>query len=258
MRSLSKIKLITVGLLFFSLFLQAQNPDALFKSANEHYANARFAEAVDDYTKIIDQGLVSAELYYNLGNAHFKLNNVAETVYFFEKAKQLDPADADIRNNAVFAENMKIDAIEELPQNAVKKWTNSILELLTFDGWAITSIIAIILFVFLFLGYYFTYDTTRKRLFFVTFSLSLLIALICLGFAYSAFAKATTDNPAIVFASEIEIKSEPNLASASVFTLHQGTKVMVLETIGDWRRIQLADGQVGWILGSDLKLLNDY
>jgi len=244
--------------LFGSNTFFAQDGDALFKSGNDHYANARYQEAIDDYKKILDQGLVSAALYYNLANAHYKLNNVGETVYYFEKALQLSPADADIRNNAAFAENMKIDAIEKLPENTLKKWVDAVLSWLTFDGWARTSIIAMILFVLLFLGYYFSFGTLRKRSFFITSSLALLITIVSVSFAYTSFTKAQLDQPAIIFVPEVEIKSEPNLGSATAFTLHEGTKVMVLETISAWKRIQLADGQVGWIPDTDLKLLNNF
>jgi len=86
----------------------------------------------------------------------------------------------------------------------------------------------------------------------------LLVTIISVSFAYTAFAKAQLDQPAIIFVPEVEIKSEPNLGSTTAFTLHEGTKVMVLETIEEWKRIQLTDGQVGWIPDTDLKLLNDF
>ena len=258
MKQVVHYSVMIVLFLWSTTALFAQDAEALFKTANDHYANARYQEAIDDYKKILDQGLVSAALYYNLGNAHYKLNNVGETVYYFEKALQLAPGDTDIRNNAAFAENMKIDAIEKLPENAVKKSIDNTLSWLTIDGWAIVSIITVLLFVLLFLGYYFSYGTTRKRTFFVTAIVSFLAAIISLSFAYTAFAKAQTDQPAIVFVPEVDIKSEPNLSSAVAFTLHEGTKVMVLESIEDWKRIQLADSQVGWILNTDLKLLNNF
>ena len=252
------LRYITWIFLIVPFVLLGQNLEANFETGNDHYANGRYQEAIDAYKSILDAGQESAALYYNLANAHYKLNNVAPSVYYYEKAKQLSPADADIQNNAAFAENMKIDAIDTLPENTVKKTMNKVIDTFTIDGWAITAVIFIILAVLLCIGYFFAYTAGRKRLLFITGTIALLLGIMSVVFAYSAFAKASSDNPAIVFIEEVEIKSEPKLASTTAFTLHEGTKVQVLETVTDWSRIQLSDGKVGWIPSSDIKLLNNF
>lgn len=257
MTKISKFFLVVVTFLL-SCTTYAQQTDLLFKAGNDHYAQGRFQEAIDAYKRILDQNVESAELYYNLANAHYKLNNVAPTVYYYEKALQLAPADPDIRNNAAFAENMKIDAIETLPVNTLQEWTNSALSLFTIDGWAKAAVICVILFVLFFLGYYFAYNTTKKRAFFISSLVVLILAIISVSFAYTAFAKAEQDNPAIVFTSEVEVKSEPNLSSTQAFKLHEGTKVFVLEEVNEWNKIKLIDGKTGWIPKGDIKLLNNF
>lgn len=235
----------------------SQNTEAIFKIGNDHYSQGRYQEAIDAYKRILDLKQESAALYFNLANANYKLNNIGPTVFYYEKALQLNPSDLEIRNNAAFAENMKIDAIENLPVNSVKRWINKVINYLTADGWAITTILFMVLFVLCFLLYYFGYGTARKRMFFSVSLLSLFLGLASLSFAFSAFAKAEKDNPAIVFASETEVQSEPTLNSTLVFKLHEGTKVQVLEEVNNWRHIQLADGKTGWLPSDDIKLLND-
>lgn len=247
--------IITTIILGMTFTLVAQTPEQLFEQGNKQYADGQFQEAIDTYRKVLDKDLESAAVYYNLANAHYKLNNVAPSIYYYEKAKQLAPADADIRNNAAFAEKMKIDAIQPLPENTFKKWFSNVLNLLTTDGWAYTTVVFIGLFVFLFLGYYFSYQAVKKRAFFVSSFVSLILAGLAIVFAYNAFAKASTDNPAIVFATESQVKSEPNLASSEAFVLHEGTKVMILETVNNWKRISLADGKSGWIPATDIRAL---
>jgi uncharacterized protein YgiM (DUF1202 family) len=112
--------------------------------------------------------------------------------------------------------------------------------------------------VLFFLGYYFGYGTSRKRVFFVLSTLSVIIAIASLVFAYSALSKAKNDKPAIVFASETEVNSEPLLASPVVFKLHEGTKVQVLDKVENWHRIQLADGKSGWLPSENIKLLSTF
>lgn len=251
----------TYSLLFLLLgssTLWSQDTDAIFKIGNDHYAQGRYQEAIDAYTRILDLNQESAALYFNLANANYKLNNIGPTVFYYEKALQLDPSDRDIRNNAAFAENMKIDAIETLPVNSVKKWANTVTTYFTPDGWAIAAIISVVLFVLFFLGYYFGYGTSKKRGFFVLSVLSIIVAIASLVFAYSAFAKAKNDKPAIVFASETEVNSEPLLASPVVFKLHEGTKVQVLDKVENWHRIELADGKSGWLPSENIKLLNNF
>lgn len=245
-------------ILLTASIVSSQNTDAIFKIGNDHYAQGRYQEAIDAYKRVLDLNQESAALYYNLANANYKLNNIGPTVFYYEKALQLHPSDSQIRNNAAFAENMKIDVIETMPVNAVKRWANKVITFLTADGWAIAAILFVVLFVLSFLGYYFGYGTARKRTFFTLASLSLLLMIASVSFAYSAFAKANNDNPAIVFASETEVKSEPSLGSTLVFKLHEGTKVQVLEEVNNWNRIQLIDGKTGWLPSEDIKLLNNF
>lgn len=250
--------LLVVVTFLLSCTTYAQQTDLLFKAGNDHYAQGRYQEAIDAYKRVLDQKVESAVLYYNLANANYKLNNVAPTIYYYEKALQLAPSDPDIRNNAAFAENMKIDAIESLPENTLQVWVQKVLSLLTIDGWAKATVLFVFLFVLSFLGYYFAFHTGRKRLFFISAIVVLILGIASLSFAYTAFAKAEQDNPAIVFADKTEVKSEPNLSSSLAFTLHEGTKVLVLEEVNDWNRIKLIDGKTGWIPKTDIKLLNNF
>jgi tetratricopeptide (TPR) repeat protein len=254
MRNVINYLVVTVFMLA-AIFTTAQTPEQLFEQGNNHYANGQFQEAIDVYKKVLDANQESAAVYYNLANAHFKLNNVAPSIYYFEKAKQLAPADQEIKNNASFAEKMTIDAITPLPENTFKKWYNSVLTLLTTDGWAYATVIFVALCTLLFLGYYLTASSTKKRALFVSSLVSLVLAVCSLLFAYSAFAKISKDNPAIVFAKESQVKGEPTLSSQEAFLLHEGTKVMVLETVDNWKKILLVDGRTGWIPTTDIREL---
>ncbi len=126
---------------------------------------------------------------------------------------------------------------------------------MSFDGWAKTAVILIVLFVILFIVYYFTYSTSKKRIAFVTSNISLLLAIVSLAFAFHKFKLVEKDQPAIVFAQETKIKSEPNLRSSEAFVLHEGTKVQVLDTVSNWKKIKLSDGKTGWVMNDDIKML---
>jgi tetratricopeptide (TPR) repeat protein len=237
-----------------SLSFSAQNT-TVFDNANTLYNQGKYAESIDAYQSILDSGKHSPELYYNLANAHYKLNNIAPSIYYYEKAKQLAPNDADIKNNMAFAKNMTIDAIDIIPEAGFSKLLRNIANFMTFDSWAKTAVGLVFCFVVLFLIYYFAYSTLKKRLAFMGSIASLFLICITLAFAFHKFNLDQIDKPAIVFAVESKVKSEPNTRSEESFRLHEGTKVQVLDTVQNWKKIKLADGKTGWVVNVDIKEL---
>ncbi|MGB7786983.1 MAG: tetratricopeptide repeat protein [Salinimicrobium sp.] len=236
----------------FSAF--AQNNE-LFEEANAAYADENYREAVKLYEQVLENGETSAALEYNLGNAHYKLNHIAPSIYHFEKALQLAPGDEDIKNNLEFARNMAIDAIEEAPEKGFYELFNSGTSLFSPSGWAWAAIIGMLLFVIFFLAYYFSHRTLMKRLLFIAGMFFLLLAIASAGIGAMKLKLEQENSFAIVFSEEAEVKNEPNLRGTDVFELHEGAKVKVTEDFQDWLEIELPNGNQGWMLKSDLKLL---
>lgn len=246
----------TLYILTFLLsnILIAQN-ETLFQQGNAFYNDGNYTGAIEKYQDILDHGKHSAELYFNLGNAYYKLNNIAPSIYYYEKALQLAPNDKDILNNIAFARNMTIDVVDTIPEVGLSKIIKSVTNLLSFDAWSKIAVSLVILFVILFLSYYFSYTSLKKRLAFVGSLTSIILACTTLSLAYHKYNLDKNDKPAIVFAKESQIKSEPNLRSSEAFKLHEGTKVQILDTVNNWKRIKLADGKTGWIVNDDIKAL---
>ena len=250
-------KLLYILSCLFSVMLFAQN-NALFEEANALYNDGKYAEAIDKYSAILETQKHSADLYYNLANANYKLNNIAPSIYYYEKALMLNPNDSDIKNNMAFAKNMTIDAIDVVPDVGFSKLLNNTAQNMSFDGWAKTAIALVFCFVALFLIYYFAYSTFKKRLAFIGSTVALLLFFITLAFAFHKYNLDALDNPAIVFSQESKVKSNPNSRSEESFRLHEGTKVQVVEAYEDWRKIKLSDGKVGWVISDDIKLIKDF
>jgi len=243
-------------LIFFGS-ISAQN-EKIFDQANTLYNEGKFSDALSRYDVILNSGEHSAELYYNIANAHYKLNNIAPSIYYYEKALALKPKDKDIQNNLAFANNMRIDAIDNLPEVGLSKFIKKVTNIQSFNGWAKLAVILVIVFVVLYLVYYFSFGTQKKRIFFVSSILSILLAFIVLTITFYSYSLDKKNNPAIVFAQETQVKSEPNLRSDEAFVLHEGTKVQVLDSVNNWNEIMLSNGKTGWISKSDIKLLNTF
>jgi len=246
--------LIYIFSFLITTFSVAQN-NTLFEEGNALYNEGKFTDAISKYESILDAEKHSAALYFNLGNAHYKLNNIAPSIYYYEKALQLAPNDKEIQNNIVFARNMTIDAIDVVPEVGFSKLFKNISNTFSFDAWAYISVITMLLFVLLSLLYYFSYSTTRKRLAFIGGSSFLLLCFVSLFFAFNKYDIDKKDRPAIVFQQEALVKSEPNLRSEEAFRLHEGTKVQILDTLENWKKIKLSDGKVGWISSDAIKAL---
>lgn len=246
-----------ITVLFLSSFSFSQNM-TLFEQGNALYNDGKYQEAISKYQAILDTEVHSAELYFNLGNAHYKLNNIAPSIYYYEKALQLKPNDSEIKNNLNFAKNMTLDAIDIIPEVGISKVLNNVSGALSFDIWAILAICFVILSVAMFINYIMSEGTKTKRF---SFTFGFVCLFLMVGSLVSAFHKFNldqSDNPAIVFAQETKVKSEPNLRSEEAFRLHEGTKVQVLDTVENWKKIKLTDGKMGWILAEDIKLLNRF
>lgn len=244
-------------LILFGLNASAQN-DALFKKANDAYNEGDYVKAADQYLEILDKGEHSAELYFNLGNAYYKLNQIAPSIYYYEKALLLKPGDTEIKNNLAYSQNMTLDAIEILPPTGLANLYKRFTGYLSFDQWAKTAVFFMILFVLLYIAFYFFRYSTRKRIAFIGSIVCFFLSLVAAIFAYIEFADFNEDNPAIVFAQESQVKTEPNDRSQQAFVLHEGTKVNVLEELNEWRKIELTDGKTGWISSENIKLLKDF
>lgn len=252
------MKHITIILvLLLGLFANGQS-EALFKKATAAYNDGEYKEAVELYDSILENGQHSAALYFNLGNAHYKLNEIALSIYYYEKALLLKPKDPEILNNLGYAQNMTLDAIDTMPETGLSKIYKTVTNKLSFDQWAYMGVIFMFLFVLLYILFYYFQYSSRKRWAFIGSMISLFISIIAVAFGFVQYNDFSQDQPAIVFADEIEIKAEPNAKSDQVFILHAGTKVNVLDQLNDWKKIKIADGKTGWISSKDIKLLKDF
>lgn len=249
------MKNLAVLIIFFvSISMYSQQTER-FDRGNALYTAKNYEEAIKNYLAIIDDGYESEELYYNLGNAYYKQNKLGPSIYYYEKALQLNSNNQDAKNNLTFARNATIDVIDEIPQGFLSKFFNSVVSLFSMQTWSWLSIAFVVAFVLLFIGYQRALDTRKKRWLFVGSWLSLGFGLLIVFLAYQKQVLNSNKVYAIIFAKESAVLSEPNLGSEELFELHEGTKVKVIGTINSWKNIKLADGKTGWIFSQNLREL---
>jgi tetratricopeptide (TPR) repeat protein len=244
---------------FFHFFVAlGQEIDTTFENANAAYNAGQFEKAVMLYKQILETGKHSAELYYNLGNSYYRLNQVGESIFYFEKAKQLQPTDEDINVNSSYAQNMAIDAVELLPKSQITQLKDSIIELFSQEGWAYFIVLLAWLLV-LFLGLYLWNKIPFiKRTFFIS---SLVIGFLFIGSLFIAVIKSanTADTTyGILFNEKIEVWAEPNSRAEVLFLLHEGTEIQMLDELQNWQKIRIVNGSEGWIKNAKVRSLKGF
>lgn len=235
--------------------VQAQTAEEWFEKGNTAYTNAAYKQAIEAYEKALETGQHSAALYHNLGSSYYRFNQVAESIYYFEKGLLLAPNDPDLNNNILFAKNMTVDAIEELPQTQVKQFQNQLLATLSLQQWAVVTLILIWVFALLFTAYLWMQSTKAKKQLFVSSVVFGIVGIACFLIASKKNALLESEQYGIVFSERIEVNNEPNNRSEIQFTLHEGTKVQIVDVFENWQKIIIANGAEGWVSGADIKAL---
>jgi len=219
-----------------------------FEKGNALYQKGQYQEAVQEYENVIKEDkLQSAELYFNLANSYYKLNKVAPSIYNYEKALVLKPNDAQTLNNLKFAKKLTIDEIKEVPKVGFAKLIQNFTGIFTYNTWAMISVGIAFAFLLSFIGYYFSQLTVSKRIYFIGMFVLLVALLLSVSAGITEKDHYDNDRPAIVFSEVSEVRSEPQKAGSAIFLLHEGAKVYVTETLGQWKKIELTDGTEGWI-----------
>jgi tetratricopeptide (TPR) repeat protein len=234
--------------LFFlaSLTFAAENQVILAK-ANKAYTDGLYTNAADLYKQVLNSGYESWELYYNLGNSYYKMNDFASAILYYERAKKLNPGNEDINFNLKVTNNKIADKIEPLPEMFYKHWYMNLVELFPVDHWARITILSFIFSLFLALLYVISQRVYLRKIGFWAGIVFLLISLLSFHFSYQNYKTLKNNTEAIIFAPTVTIKSSPDEKSIDLFVLHEGTKVKILDNIGNWYEIRIANGSVGWL-----------
>lgn len=245
------MKAIYFLMIVWSTTVAWANP--LLEKANELYRKEKYNEAIEAYEKVLESKQHSVALYYNLANAHYKLNHIAPSIYYYEKALLLNPADTEVLNNLQFAQAMTIDDIKSVPEVGVMAWAKSISGWFHYNTWALISVFMAGLVALFFALYYFSVTVNAKRISFISMLVSVGIFGVVLGIGFFAKNVSESENPAIVFVHTAPVKNEPNRNAEDTFVLHEGTKVNIKETYSEWCKVALLDGSEGWILAQSIK-----
>lgn len=235
---------------------QKEYVDSLWNAANRAYAEGRWNDALSDYELISGMGLESAALYCNTGDACFKAGNVPGAILYYERALKLDPSYSDARYNLELL-NMGIqDRIDPVPEFVLKAWSREVCYIMDSDAWAVCFIVFMALALALVLLFILSPSVAGRRTGFFAGIVMILLAAFSLTFSIWQKKDYMRADDAIVMRPVTSVKSSPSSeASKDLFILHEGTKVKIIDEVGSWNNIELADGRQGWIPAGDIETI---
>ncbi len=236
--------------------LQTQASNA---EAENAYNRKQYDKAAELFEQQVahhkQQGKQAAMLYYNLGNAYYRSGKIANAVLNYERALRLDPSNNLIRNNIAFANTRIEDKQMQKPQLIFTWWINAISNMLTANGWATWAIVTFLLLLASVGLFLFAKQIRMRQIFFYSG-----IALLCFCVVFNVFAywqkqQSIANNQAIVMSPTLTVRTTPDESSSEIVMLHAGSKLVILQTQGNWYRIEAPNGDKGWVNKNKVEII---
>ncbi len=257
-KSIRKVATVVTLLLSlgFSMNIQAKDLDSLWTAGVQAYTDGKFSDASAAWTSIEESGQKSAKLYYNLGNAWFKQGNYPKAILNYERALRLDPSYSDARYNLEFTNNFVQDKIEPVPEFILKSVARKVCYVMGSNAWAVIFIVLFAAALIMGLLFLLGSSVGKRRTGFYCGIVLLLLSAGALSFSVWQKSDSLKTDTAIVMSPVSSVKSSPSSGSSKdLFVIHEGTKVTILDEVGSWKNISLADGRQGWIESADIEII---
>ncbi|MBN1951964.1 MAG: tetratricopeptide repeat protein [Bacteroidales bacterium] len=229
--------------------------DDYFLKGNKAYAESNFEEAIENYLEILKQEQESSELYYNLGNAYYKMQAYPQSILYYERALKFDPLNKKIRTNLEFAQKGAGITMQANSGSSLRQWVHAINGLVNSNTWSIISIVVFILALGAFLMFFLSMRISLKRTGFYAGIVLVLISLAAFLMAGNTKKNITSSETAIVMQKNVIVKAAPNSTSKNVMQLVGGMKVYLQDEVEEWYQIEVSDGDQGWVKKSDIEVI---
>ncbi len=249
------LSLILIIILSFPAFSDTENIEQQLKNANQLYAQNKFEDAVKQYEQIISENYKSPELFFNTANAYYRLNETGKAIYYYEKAKMLNPNDDDINYNLELAKLRVKNLPPEVPVIFPVRIFRQISLKVSAELWAYLSILFFVVFLTVLFLYYTAKNSKSKKIKLLTAIVILFFSILTFVFMQYQVFSLNAHNQAIVISKEVKAKSSPDVSANDLFKIYEGYKVKIENEKGDWCEIKLTDGKKAWLKKENLMIL---
>lgn len=234
---------------------QEEHYRTLLDSANGAYADKDYNAALELYSEVEQFGFFSSQLYYNKANTHYRLGDIPKAILYYERALILDPGNEDIAYNLSVCNKLITDNMETLPEFFLSTWLRQLAHLLPMDTWAILSLVFLLIAAICTVILIRSKSMDKKKWSLIGTFAAGVFMLLSVFFAQFIFSESKNNNYAIVFDESLDINAEPNENSTTLYVVHEGLKVRILKSTSDWVRIELPNGNIGWVTANSLAVI---
>lgn len=225
----------------------AINVDEVMDKANKEYRENNFTAAIAEYEKLLDDGYKGTSLFYNLGNAYYRIGKLGYAILYYEKALKLSPNDEDIKHNLALAYSGTIDKIETMPRFFFFEWWENFLAIFSIDGWIVFTLAIYLLLLAVVAAYFFTGRIIHPRISFFAGSVILIILFVTSSVTAVKLNRENKRLEAVILENSVIVKLSPDIHGKDGFMVHEGLKILLEDEIDDWKKIRLPDGKIGWV-----------
>lgn len=245
------------SLLAFSLFLVFNSygfsvEDSVAK-AEKAFQEEQYNTAINVYESIKSEGYSSEFLFYNLGNAYYKTNNIAKAILNYEKCLKLNPQNSDAIFNLGIAKLQQSDKISEIPDFFLLTWYYNFISFFSSNIWAYISILLFLMILFLIYLYLFTTSGKTKKVSLIFNTILFVLFGLSVIFSVSLKRAILSEKYAIIMTPSLTVKSTPGDSGKDLFVIHEGLKVEIEDIFNDWVKIRVSDGNEGWVKIEDIE-----
>jgi len=234
----------------------AVSRDSLWNSAVAAYSEENYPVALEGFLTLEGEGVRTADLFYNIGNAYYKCGNyVGKSILYYERALKADPSFEDARNNLSMARAYALDKIDTVPEFVLFSWLKVVRNSLSSDIWAVLCMVMFGLSLLFLFFFRFGSSTAVRKWAFGMACFFIVLSASSFGFSLSQKFESERADRAVVMVPVSSVKGSPNTNGQSLFIIHEGTDVNLLDELGEWSRIELSDGRQGWINSGDIEII---
>jgi tetratricopeptide (TPR) repeat protein len=249
------LKSIQQNILFlfilFTSILNAQDLESRFNSANQAYADEDYQQAIELYSGILEEGVESGEVFFNLGNAYYKINDLGRAILYYEKAKKYIEGDPALEQNLKLAQLRIVDKIEPIPKLFIIDWWDQLIHIFSLDIWLWLCLGIFFILTLLIAGLLLYSRRVIYKLIWATSFLFILILIITLSVVY----EFETTKFGVILDEKVSVVSEPDIDGTEIFILHEGTKVKINRNLDSWLEVSIPDGKIGWLKQTSLEVI---